>query len=196
MARSIKKWRENAKEFLPYHTIENLEEMLKKEKKAIVKNRLRACILRKQGFTLEEISFKLSKPLTTIGDWVRRIKNEGLERRHNIKQTGKSAELTEEQLKELEQIIEGSPTKQNIPFKFWTNKLVQYIIEVKFRVKYLIRNVQRLTKKLGFSLQKPRPKNPKANIKKQEEFIEMLKKNFQIFINEDFSYSVLTKPIV
>jgi transposase len=195
MVKSIKKWRENAKEFLPDYTIENIEEMLKKENKTIVKNRLRACILRKQGFTLKETSFKLSKPLTTIGDWIRRIKNEGIERRYSVKQTGKPAELTKEQLKELEKIIEESPKKQEIPYKFWTNKLVKYIIEVKFKVVYLIRNVQRLTKKLGFSLQKPRPKNPKASTKKQEEFKKMLKKNFQIFINEDSRPLLLMKSM-
>ena len=196
MVKSIKKWRENAKTFLQNYSIKELEKMLKKEKKTIVKNRIRACILRKQGCTLEEISFKLSKPLTTIGDWLRRIKKEGIQRRYSIKQKGKPGKLTKNQLKKLEIILMESPTKQKIPYKYWTNKLVKYIIEKKFGVKYLIRNVQRLTKKLGFSLQKPRPKNPKSSSKKQKEFKEMLKKNFQIFINENSRSFVLTKSTV
>jgi transposase len=196
MANSTKKWEEKAKDFLPNHSIEDLQTMLKKEKKKLAKNRLKACILRKEGKTISQIVSKMRKPRTTIFDWLSKIQKFGLNRIYNQKQPGNKGKLSKENLKELDRILQDSPQKQNIPFKFWTNKLVQYFIQIKFKISYGIRFIQQITKKLGFSLQKPRPKNPKTSIKKQEEFIENVKKKFQISLKMDSRSFVLTKSIV
>ncbi len=194
--KSIKGWRENTKDFLSNYTTEELNEILKKEKRTIVKNRIKACILRKEGKMLKEISKILSKPLTTIGDWLRKINNEGFEKRFSIKQKGKEKKLSKIQVTELDKILQVSPEKVGFPFKFWTNKLVQIYIMQNYKISYTIRNIQYLTKSLNYSLQKPRPRNPKANTKKQEEFIESTKKNFHIILTMDSRSFVLMKSIV
>lgn len=196
MVNSTKKWEEKAKDFLPNYNIEELKDKIKKEKNKVARNRLKACILRKEGNTISQIVKIMRKPRTTIFDWISKIEKYGLERIYNKKQPGNKGKLSKEDYEELEKTIEESPEKVDIPFMFWTNKLVQYYINIRFKVSYGIRFVQEITKKLGFSLQKPRPKNPKSSIKKQEEFIENVKKKFQISLKEDSRSFVLMKSIV
>lgn len=196
MVNLTKKWEEKAKDFLPTYSFEDLEIMLKKEKNILAKNRLKACILRKEGKTISQIVTKMRKPRTTIYDWLSKIKKFGLTRIYNQKQPGNSGKLSKTDYEELNLILQESPKKQNIPFKFWTNKLVQYFINLKYKVSYGIRFIQEITKKLGFSLQKPRPKNPKSSSKKQEEFIKEVKKKFQILLKMDSRFFVLMKSIV
>jgi len=196
MTNSTKKWEEKAKDFIPNHSIEDLQTMLKKEKNKLAKNRLKVCILRKEGKTISQIVSKIRKPRTTIFDWLSKIQRFGLNRIYNQKQPGNQGKLSKEHFEELDKILQESPKKQDIPFKFWTNKLVQYFLQIKFKVSYGIRFVQQITKRLGFSLQKPRPKNPKASTKKQVEFIENIKKKFQISLTMDSRSFVLMKSIV
>ena len=101
MVNSTKLWEEKAKDFLPEHTIENLQNMLKKEKKKIAKKRQKACILRKEGKTLTQISLKLHIAKTTIYNWLNNISKFGLNRIYNIKNSGKSKLLSKEKFEEL-----------------------------------------------------------------------------------------------
>ena len=55
MTNSTKKWEDKAKDFLPNHSIEELESMLKEEKNKIAQKRLNVCILRKKGYTLKQL---------------------------------------------------------------------------------------------------------------------------------------------
>lgn len=196
MVNSTKLWEKKAKDFLPNHSIESFQAMLENEKKDITKKRLKACILRKEGKTLTQISLKLHIPKTTIYNWLNNIIKFGLNRINNIKNSGKSKLLSKNEVEELDKILQESPQKVNFPFKFWTNRLVQIYINEKYNVYYKIRNIRYLVKQLGFSLQKARPKNPNSSSKKQEEFIEEVKKKFQISLKTDLRSFVLTKSIV
>lgn len=196
MTNLTKKWEEKAKDFLPNQNIEDLEIMIKKEKNLLAKNRLKACILRKEGKTISQIVSKMRKPRTTIFDWLSKIQKFGLNRIYNKKQPGNVGKLLKPDYEELDLILQNSPEEQELPYKFWTNKLVQYFINVRYKVSYGIRFVQQITKKLGFSLQKARPKNPNASQKKQKEFIEEVKKKYQISLKMDSRSFVLMKFIV
>ena len=196
MVNSTKTWEEKAKYFLPTHSLEKLQTMLEKEKIKIAKKRLKVCILRKEGKTLTQISLKLHIAKTTVYNWLNNIIKFGLDRIYNIKNSGKPQLLSKEEIKELDVILQKSPNEVNYPFKFWTNKLVQIYIKEKYEISYKIRNIRYIVKKLDFSLQKARPKNPNASSKKQKEFIEDVKKKFQISLKMDSRSFVLMKSIV
>ena len=61
-------------DFLPLIDKEEIKKLYKEEKKGLAKIRLQACLFRKEGNTLNYISNKIEYPLTTVGDWLRRIK--------------------------------------------------------------------------------------------------------------------------
>lgn len=189
-------WLKKGTAFLPDINKKKLEKLYSLEKNAKAKLRLLAAIQRKEGSSLDDIAYSLKKPKMTIGDWLRRLENDGLNKLYDVKQSGRPPKLSQEQMKKLEKILEESPEKQGIPFLVWTTKLVQYIIAKLFGVDFQLWNVRYIIKKIGFRFKTPRPKNKKANIKAQEEFKKKLKMKYNIILNSDSRSSVLTKHIL
>lgn len=186
-------WLKKRDEFLVDISVSELKKMYDLEKNAKAKLRLLAALKRKKGDTLENIASSLQKPKTTIHDWLRRLEDGGVEKLYDIKQSGKPAKLSKQQLDELKKVLDNSPQKQGLPFVLWTTKLVQYIIIKLFDIKYEIWNIWKIVKKLNFSLQVPRQENRKSNKKLQEKFKVELKKKFNITLNLDSRSFVLTK---
>lgn len=186
-------WIQKGNEFLPNTEKSELKKLYESEKKAKPQLRLLVAILRKEGKTLDEIASVVNKPKTTIHDWLKRFQVSGLEMAYDLKKSGRPAKLTKKQKQKLEKIIEESPEKQGLPFVLWTTSLVQYIIHKLFDIVYKIRNIEYLVKELGFSMQKPRPENIKANKKLQKKFKIDLKKKLNVTLNLDLRSFVLTK---
>lgn len=187
-------WMKKGEEYLPKYTIKKLRELYQKEKNAKAKLRLLAAILRKEEKSLDDISDSVHTPKTTVHDWLKRLEHKGLEGLVDDKQSGRPSWLSSEQKKELKNVLSESPEKQDIPFKVWTTPLVQYIIYKLFNVKYKQRNVNKIAKKLGFTIKIARSKNKKASTKAQEEFKKKLKKKHNIILNTDIKFSYWMKP--
>ena len=181
--------------FLSDYTKKELKQIYKAEKNPKAKVRLLAAICRKEGKALRDIGELVEYPFTTVRDWLVRMHKQGLDGRYNAKKSGKPPRLTKKQLNQLDKILNASPEKQGLPFVLWTTKLVQYIIVKRFNVKYVLRHVWLLVKKLGFTLKVPRQENRKANKKAQEEFKKKLKQKYNITLNVDSRSFVLTKHI-
>lgn len=179
--------------FLGYYNIVDLEKLYKNEKNGKAKTRLHAVILRKKNKNLEEISSIVGYPLTTVGDWLRRINKEGIGRIYSKKQNGRPTKFTKKEEEEIKEILKMSPERQGLPFRVWTTKLLLYFIETKYSILYTLRNIEKLVKKLGFSIKKARPEHKKANKKLQEEFKKKFRQKFnQEFMMDSRSF-VLTK---
>ncbi len=186
-------WLKKRDGFLVDISLSELKKIYNSEKNAKAKLRLLAAVQRKEGKTLDDIASSLQKPKTTIHDWLKRLEDGGIMNVYDVKQTGKPAKLTKQQLDELERVLDESPQKQGLPFTLWTTKLVQYIIIKLFNVKYEIWNIWKIITTLDFSLKVPRQENKKANKKLQEKFKVELKKKFNITLNLDSRSFVLMK---
>jgi|TARA_B100001971_G_scaffold174592_1_gene167970 transposase len=186
-------WLKKGDDFLPNILMEELRRLYKEEKNAKAKLRLLAAIQRREGKTLDEISYSLQRPKMTISDWLHRFVERGIQGVYDKKQSGKPPKLTKVQLKKLNRILDELPLKQGIPFVIWTTKLVQYIIIKLFDVKYELRNIRDIILKLKFRLKVPRQENRKANKKVQERFKKKLKQKYNIILNLDSRSSVLMK---
>lgn len=162
-------------EFLPMCTKEELTHVYREEQDPKAKMRLLAAILRKEGMTYQEIAGRIKYPLMTVADWCRRMHEEGIQRRYSIKQSGRPRKLTDEQLRELESVLLKSPQEKELPFLFWTTKLVRYYVGKEYGVLYNGPQVRNILHRMGMTCQKPRSQHLKANKKAQEDF----KKNFQ-----------------
>ncbi len=156
--------------FLPDFSINELNEIYQEENDPKAKIRLLAAILRKEGKTLEEISSTVKHPLTTVGDWLRRLHTEGISRKNNKKPSGRPKRLTDKQIENLKPILFKSPQEQGFPFIIWTTKPVIQLIEKLYNVSYKPLQVRRILHSLGLSCQKPRPSHRKANKQLQEGF--------------------------
>lgn len=169
----------NGSSFLPTITSEQLRVMYRKEKDAKAQIRLLACLHRKDGKTLEQISAILYLPIMTIRDGLNRVHQEGLDLLADKKQPGAPSKLTETQKKELEQALEKKPIDYEIPSVLWTGKLVRYFISKQFGVEYKMPQVRRILASLGFTAQRPRPHHRKANLELQEEFKKTSNQKFK-----------------
>jgi len=160
--------------FLADVSLKKLEESYAAETHAKSKLRLQCAILRKKGKSQPFIADVTGTPVTTVSDILRRFETRGVSGSHAIKQQGQPPKLSTVQRVKLKRVVSQSPTKEGLPFKIWTTKLVQHIINKMFNVEYVVMQVHRLLKSLGLSLQKARPEHIKANKKLQADF----KKNF------------------
>jgi len=70
------------------------------------------------------------------------------------------------------------PREQGYEFSNWEGKSVAEHVHIKFGVSFSVRAAQKLLHVLGFSLQRPRYKFPKADPEKQEEFVNSFKKSW------------------
>jgi len=180
-------------EFLPRYTEQELMALYQGEADPKAKVRLLAAILRKEGMTLQEISDRVKHPLTTVGDWLRRMYLAGVSRRYSIKQPGRPRRLTDEEVAELKQVLFRPPKERGLPFKFWTTKLVREFVWQRYGVSYKVRQVRNLLYRLGMSCQKPRPAHIKANKKLQEEFKKTSGSGFDPSLKTDMRSYFWTK---
>lgn len=160
--------------FLSGVSLKQLEEQYTIETNAKAKIRLQCALLRKKGKSQPFISEVTGKPVTTVSDILRRFEKRGMAGRYAIKQNGQPPKLRPLQRLQLRKALSHSPTEQRLPFVTWTTKLIQYFIERRFGITYVLRQVSNLAASLGFSTQKPRPEHLKANKALQARF----KKNF------------------
>lgn len=160
--------------FLANVSLSELEASYASETNAKATIRLQCAVLRKKGKSQPFIADVTGKSISTVSDILRRFEKRGIRGKDAIKQAGQPKKLSAKQRVKLKCIISQSPEKQNLPFKVWTTKMVQYFLHKKFGVEYVIMQIHRLLKSLNLSLQKARPEHVKANKKLQAEF----KKNF------------------
>lgn len=162
-------WRlQKGKSFLPRVSLETLNAAYIAEKNGKAKLRLLAAIRRKKGETIDEIATSLEKPRRTIHGWLHRFEQRGLRGSQDIKQPGRTPKLDISNLKKLRRELLRGPA--HVPSKLWTTRILREHISSKYGVQYKRHNVIKLLHKLGFSIQKPRPRHFKADPVAQREF--------------------------
>jgi transposase len=186
-------WLKKGNNFLPNLSREEIIKHYNTEKNVKAKLRLLVILKRKDGKSLTNIALDLIQSKTNIARCLHQVSIHGISAIYDKKQTGKPSKLTGKQKKELKLILLESPQKQKIPFTLWTTKLIQYLINKLYGVLFKIRRIEYLVKELGFSFQKPRQRNRKANTKKQEEFKKKFKKLLNTNLTMDSRCFVLMK---
>lgn len=159
---------QKGKSFLPRVSIETLNEAYAAEKNVKAKLRILAAIRRKKGESIDGIARTLEKPRRTIHGWLHRLGQRGLKGSQDIKQPGRTPKLNKTELKKLRRELLHGPA--HVPSKLWTTRLLTEHISSNYGVKYKRHNVIKLLHRLGFSIQKPRPKHFKADPVAQREF--------------------------
>ena len=120
----------------------------------------------------------IKKSRTTIQTWVKAFNEGGIESIVPNSPPGRPSSLTEDQKQLLKVDVTTHPRKLGYDFSNWEGKNVSEHIKNKFGVLLKVRQCQYLLHELGFTLQRPRYKFPKADLEKQEEFIQDFKKNW------------------
>lgn len=145
-----------------------------------VKERERLQILwnLRKGYTQREVAKMLSVSNGIVSFWKKRFEQEGFAGLQDKEGRGRKAALTDEQLSMLGSALdEGILLDDNYRRGFIT-KDVRGFIHEEFKQQYTPRHCRGLLKKIGCSLQVPRPRNKSRNQAAIDEFKREFKKTF------------------
>lgn len=157
---------------------DELVELYKKEKNTKLKERYQALYLMIELRNCTKVADLIKKSRTTIQTWVKAFDKGGIEAIVPNTPPGRPSSLTEDQKQLLKADVTTHPRKLGYDFSNWEGKSVSEHIKNKFGVLLKVRQCQYILHELGFTLQRPRYKFPKADPEKQEEFIRDFKKNW------------------
>lgn len=155
--------------FLRGMPVRKLKKLYEKEKNPKAKLRLLASIKRKQDKSLDEISFDLQKPKTTIHDWLHVIDKKGINGIYDKKQTGRPAKLTKKDMKKLRKDLIRGPKECGFSSEIWTMKMIREHVKRKFNTEFVGRHMSRIMNKIDFTYRKPRIKHYKSADKRSQE---------------------------
>ena len=117
-----------------------------------------------EGNTISDASKLLNLSYQTVHRWAKTCEKEGLEGLKPSFGGGRPSKLTYDQLIELDKIIEETPNM--------SMKDVHRLVNTKYNVNYSLKQIGKITKKLGYNYSKAYPKFSKS----PEDAEEQLKK--------------------
>jgi len=104
----------------------------------------------------------------SINRWLQWYEADGIEGLTPKKPPGASPKLTDDQMAELIMTIIVGPQAAGYRSGVWTGPMIGDWIRREFGVKYHNHHIPRLLHRLGFSVQRPRKRLARADLKKQE----------------------------
>ena len=149
---------------------DELKELFRNEKDARLKERYHALYLMHEFKNAQKVANLLGRDKTTILSWIKAFNQQGFQGLERKAPPGRKPRLSPEQMEELKADVLNNPRELGHEFSNWDGKSIAFHVLSKFNVKLGVRAVQKLLHKLGFSLQRPRHKLKKADLKAQEEF--------------------------
>ena len=152
-----------------------LQDEIRRSQEARYDHRLHAVLLVAQGVTCTEAAALLGDAPRTVQYWIHRFEAEGFAGLADADRSGRPKKLSEQQLDEIGKVLRESPRKAGLTTNIWDGKTLSTFISQQYAVDLGVRQCQRLFRRLGFRLRKPRPIIAKADIEQQKQH----KKNFE-----------------
>ena len=114
------------------------------EKDPKARERLLAYVMRKEGLTIRQIAYRANRSYSTIRDWLVRVRDGGLKRRHDDQKEGRPCRLGAPQMRQLLLDLKTGPESCGFETSLWTSRLVREHIERRFGVSYRVSGVQKI----------------------------------------------------
>lgn len=156
------------KNFLTKNQEGNLKRRHRKCKKRRQADRIKAVLLRNDGYSFEEIAKILLLDDSTVRSYVENFEKKGVDDLLQENWTGGKGYLSAIQEKELKKHISDN--------LYMTTKKIRRYVKEKYGVTYKERGMNNLLHRLGFVYKKPKRIPGKADQEKQEAFVEMYEK--------------------
>ena len=146
-----------------------LQDEIRRSQEARYDHRLHAVLLVAQGVTCTEAAALLGDAPRTVQYWIHRFEAEGFAGLADADRSGRPKKLSEQQLDEIGKVLRESPRKAGLTTNIWDGKTLSIFIRQQYAVDLGVRQCQRLFRRLGFRLRKPRPIIAKADIEQQKQ---------------------------
>ncbi|MBU0756888.1 MAG: winged helix-turn-helix domain-containing protein [Nanoarchaeota archaeon] len=158
------------------------EKKFKVEKDVKVRERLQLLWYLCQGYNQREVANMLSISNGIVSFWKTRFEQEEFTGLQDKKGRGRKAALSEDQLSMLGSALNEGILLDDDYHKGFNTKDVRGFIYEEFEHQYTPRHCRGLLKKIGCSMQVPRPRNKSRNQAAVDEFKRKLKKNVPVWI--------------
>lgn len=147
-----------------------LQDEIRRSYEARYDHRLHAVLMVAQGISCRKVAGMLGDSPRTVAYWAARFESEGLSGLADADRSGRPSRLDEHQIHLIQDALRSHPAEYGLTSNLWDGKLLSYFIEQQFGVQLGVRQCQRLFRRLGFRLRKPRPLIAKANPERQAAF--------------------------
>jgi transposase len=117
--------------------------------------RFRAWELKQKGWKQCDIAEALGVTDGAVSQWMKRVREGGLEALRSRKGGGPKPKISEEELQQLPEFLERGPEAYGFRGDVWTRARVGAVIEEEFGVSYSDTHVGRLLDEIDWSRQKP-----------------------------------------
>jgi transposase len=155
--------------------IENKEELilliqnaLNKSEDAKYYHRLDLVMLAVSGMAIKEIAALYNESPTTISYWTKKVVENGIDSLKSGTHPGRPSRLTEEQLQQLDQDLQKSPSDFGYDVNLWDGNVLSKHLEDHYFVTIQVRQCQRIIRRLGYTLQHPQT-TPHGGSKEEQE---------------------------
>jgi transposase len=150
---------------------QRLDELIRAEKNAKQRDRLRMVRLALDGEEKLRIAEILGVAKSTVETWVYRYRDRGLDAVRPIKQPGAPCRLSDDQKAALRARVDAGPLEEDGVCAF-SGPVVRRIIEREFGVKYSVTQAYEILHALGFERLSPRPRHENQDAEAQGRFRE------------------------
>ena len=120
-------------------------------------HRLHGVLMVAQGMSCVDVARWFGEHVTTVERWIHRFNASGLPGLREGEHSGRPSRLTDTQWSDLEIALRLSPRELGYNQNLWDGKLLAHHIGQTYRVALGVRQCQRIFRKMGFRLRKPRP---------------------------------------
>jgi transposase len=120
-------------------------------------HRLHGVLLVAQGMTCPEAGGLLGDAPRTVEYWVKRFEKDGVGGLSEGERPGRPSRLSRQQLRKIGVALRRSPAECGLSTNIWDGKSLSAFIDDSMGVQLGPRQCQRLFRRLGFRLRKPRP---------------------------------------
>jgi transposase len=147
-----------------------LRRLARRERDGRVSARLLALANALDGLPREEAARLAGMTGQTLGDWVHRYNEEGVEGLRDRPRPGRPCALDEGQQAALKALVLKGPKLERDGCVAWRARDLCDVVERRFGMRYAENGMPRLLKSLDLSWQKARPVHPEADPMAQERF--------------------------
>lgn len=159
------------------YTAESIRALFRDDERYTVGLRLYAVYQVALGQSSRKLEGFYNTSFKQITNWVHRFEREGIQGLIDKPKSGRKPRLNLEQLQAIGVLVSDDlPTKYNYNTATWTGPLVIDWIKNTYQIEFKPAQIYNILKSLGFSYQKGRGIFREADVVKQEEFKEALKK--------------------
>lgn len=134
-----------------------LQDEIRRSNESRYDHRLHGLLLVAQGMSARQVAQLLGDSPRTVQYWVRSFEEDGLAGLAEGTRPGRPTRLSQNQIRIIEAALRRRPDEVGLVGGLWDGKTLSAFIEERFRVELGVRQCQRLFRRLGFRLRKPRP---------------------------------------